>query len=182
MVSRLLKSCATPPVNWPTASIFCDWRSASSPLRRSVMSIGFRHRADDGAMLIAQRAHREVEIALADRQMQPHLGLHLFAPHDGDEGIANGVAHAVGGGEPGRLPERLADDVTGLGANARQRRLVGIEHVAVMVEQPLILVAGLEDRAHLRFVGFELRGSLGDAQFQRLVQPAQLDLRLLWRR
>ena len=29
---------------------------------------GFRHRADDGAVLVAQRAHREVEIALADRQ------------------------------------------------------------------------------------------------------------------
>ena len=29
-VSRLLKSCATPPVSWPIASIFCDWRNASS--------------------------------------------------------------------------------------------------------------------------------------------------------
>ncbi len=28
--SRLLKSWARPPVNWPTASIFCDWRSFSS--------------------------------------------------------------------------------------------------------------------------------------------------------
>lgn len=28
--SRLLKSCARPPVSWPTASIFCDWRSCSS--------------------------------------------------------------------------------------------------------------------------------------------------------
>jgi hypothetical protein len=25
--SMLLKSCARPPVSWPTASIFCDWRS-----------------------------------------------------------------------------------------------------------------------------------------------------------
>ncbi|KRC17935.1 hypothetical protein ASE31_28480 [Acidovorax sp. Root217] len=32
--SRLLKSCAMPPVSWPTASIFCAWRSASS-CRRS---------------------------------------------------------------------------------------------------------------------------------------------------
>ena len=38
IVSRLLKSCATPPVSWPTASIFWDWRSASSAWRRSVMS------------------------------------------------------------------------------------------------------------------------------------------------
>ena len=29
-VSRLLKSCATPPANCPTASIFCAWRSCSS--------------------------------------------------------------------------------------------------------------------------------------------------------
>ena len=26
-VSRLLKSCATPPASWPTASIFCAWRN-----------------------------------------------------------------------------------------------------------------------------------------------------------
>ena len=69
--------------------------------------------------------------------------------------------------------------VAGLGANAGQRRLVRIEDVAVLVEQPLILVAGLEDRAHLRFVGFELRGALGDAQLQRFVEPAQIDLGLL---
>ena len=29
-VRMLLKSCATPPVSWPTASIFCDWRSCAS--------------------------------------------------------------------------------------------------------------------------------------------------------
>ena len=140
---------------------------------------GLRHRADDRAVLVAQRAHREVEIALADRQMQPHLGLDFFAPHDGDEGVADGVAHAVGRGEPRRFPERLADHVAGVGADAGERRLVGIEHVAVQVEQALILMAGLEDRAHLRFVGFELRGALGDAQFQGFVQPAQIDLGLL---
>ncbi len=140
---------------------------------------GLRHRADDRAMLIAQRAHREIEIALAGRQMQPHLGPDLFAAHHRDEGIANGVAHAVGRREPGRFPERPADDVAGLGADAGQRDLVGVKHVAVMVEQRLILMAGLEDRAHLGFVGFKLCGALGDAQFQRLVQPAQLDLRLL---
>ncbi|MNO92191.1 hypothetical protein D3C76_837580 [compost metagenome] len=44
-VSRLLKSCATPPVSWPSDSIFCDWisslraRSSSSwALSLSVMS------------------------------------------------------------------------------------------------------------------------------------------------
>ena len=33
-VSRLLKSCAKPPVSWPTASIFWLCRSASSTTSR----------------------------------------------------------------------------------------------------------------------------------------------------
>ena len=36
--SRLLKSCAMPPVSWPTASIFCAWRNCSSKPRRSLTS------------------------------------------------------------------------------------------------------------------------------------------------
>ena len=50
-----------------------------------------------------------------------------------------------------------------------------------MVEQPLILMTGLEDRAHLRFIGFKLGGAFGDPQLQRLVQPAELVLGLLGR-
>ena len=38
MVSRLLKSWAMPPVSWPIACIFCDWRNCSSMARRSVTS------------------------------------------------------------------------------------------------------------------------------------------------
>ncbi len=38
MPSRLLKSCATPPVSWPTASIFTAWRNCASIALRSVMS------------------------------------------------------------------------------------------------------------------------------------------------
>ena len=34
-VSMLLKSCAIPPVSWPIASIFCEWRSASSAWRNA---------------------------------------------------------------------------------------------------------------------------------------------------
>ena len=37
-VRILLKSCATPPVSWPTASIFCDCRSSSSIFWRLVRS------------------------------------------------------------------------------------------------------------------------------------------------
>ena len=94
---------------------------------------GVRHRADDRAVLIAQRAHREVEIALADRQAQQHLGLDFLAPHHGDEGVADGVAHAFGAGKPRRVPERLADHRAGLGADSGQRRLVGIQEIAVLV-------------------------------------------------
>ena len=35
-VSRLLKSCATPPASRPTASIFCDWSSFCSLSSRAV--------------------------------------------------------------------------------------------------------------------------------------------------
>jgi hypothetical protein len=33
-MSRLLKSCATPPVSWPIASMRCDSRSACSAFSR----------------------------------------------------------------------------------------------------------------------------------------------------
>src|SRR6516164_4128582 len=36
--SILLKSWAMPPVSWPSASIFCDWRRISSALSRSSLS------------------------------------------------------------------------------------------------------------------------------------------------
>ena len=111
--------------------------------------------------------------------MQPHLDLDFFAPHDGDEGVADGVAHAFGCGKPRRFPERLADHLAGVGADSGERGLVGIQDVAVLVEQPLILMAGLEDRAHLGFAGFQLRRPLGDPQFEDFVQPAQIVLGLL---
>ena len=38
MVSRLLKSCATPAARRPIASIFCAWRSCASSSRRVVTS------------------------------------------------------------------------------------------------------------------------------------------------
>ena len=37
-VRMLLKSCATPAANWPTASSFCEWRSCFSRLRCSLTS------------------------------------------------------------------------------------------------------------------------------------------------
>ena len=37
-ISRLLKSCATPPVSWPIVSIFCAWRNCSCAFSRAATS------------------------------------------------------------------------------------------------------------------------------------------------
>ena len=49
----------------------------------------------------------------------------------------------------------------------------------MLVEQALILMAAFEDCAHLGFVGFQLRRSFGDPQFEDFVQPAQIAFGLL---
>ena len=51
--SRLLKSCATPPVSWPTASIFWAWRSASSAFARRCDLFG-----DAALQRLVQRCQR----------------------------------------------------------------------------------------------------------------------------
>ena len=48
-ISRLLKSCATPPVSWPTASSFCACRSCFLRLHPRRDLVGFRHDGDDRA-------------------------------------------------------------------------------------------------------------------------------------
>ena len=80
----------------------------------------FRHRADDGAVLVAQRPHGEVEIAIADRQHAAASRSSPPAPRmTAAKGVAHGFAHAVGRGEPRRFPERLCDDVGDVGARSR---------------------------------------------------------------
>ena len=59
MVSRLLKSCATPPVSWPIASIFCAWRSASSTRSRSsIWAMSARFAAASSSVRSPTRASR----------------------------------------------------------------------------------------------------------------------------
>ena len=60
------------------------------------------------------------------------------------------------------------------GADARQRRRIRVNDIALEIQQALILVAGLEDGAHLRFAGLKLRGALPDALLQRFVETAKL--------
>ena len=43
-VSRLLKSCAMPPVSWPTASIFCAWRERFFRMR-AALGLGLQRAA-----------------------------------------------------------------------------------------------------------------------------------------
>ena len=141
---------------------------------------GLRHRADDRAVLVAQRTHREVEIALADRQAQQHLGLDFFAPHHGDEGVADGVAHAFGVAENHGVSQNGLP-ITSL-ASVRipaSAVLLAYRTSPCRLSSALILMAGLEDRAHLGFAGFQLRRPLGDPQFEDFVQPAQIVLGLL---
>ncbi len=78
MVSRLLKSCATPPVSWPTASIFCDCRSASSAMRALVDRLG------DAAL---QRRVQLAQFLLAGVQLfqpRPRLVLPASAAQRGE--------------------------------------------------------------------------------------------------
>ena len=61
--SRLLKSCAMPPVSWPMASILCDWRSCSSVRSRSrvlLLHPGFERRVQVLQRLLGTLAFRDV--------------------------------------------------------------------------------------------------------------------------
>jgi hypothetical protein len=80
---------------------------------------GLGNGADNFAMLVAQRTHRKIEIALAYRQMESHLDLDFFSLHHRGEGFAHRIAHALGAAEPGSFPKRLADHVDGVSANSR---------------------------------------------------------------
>ncbi len=85
--SRLLKSCATPPVSCPTASIFCAWRSASCAFSRSI-DFGFETDNRRGELLCAP-----LELVIRPSQRRLTRGQH---PDDqrgqgkdqGDEAIA----------------------------------------------------------------------------------------------
>ena len=67
-VSRLLKSCAMPPVSRPTASIFCDWRSASSVAsRRAISSRSIRFAAASRRVRRSARRQSAIIAAVAGR-------------------------------------------------------------------------------------------------------------------
>ena len=130
-------------------------------------------------MLIEYRPHRKIEIPVADRQMQQHFRPYALATKDCGKAIVDHFARARRSRKPWRIPKRLADDVGSSGSNTRQRGLVRVNDVALQIQQPLILVAGLEHGARSCFVRLKLGGALLDALLQRFIEAAQLVLGFL---
>ena len=62
-ISRLLKSCATPPVSWPIASTFCDWRSCASTRSRSAICSVSRSLACAAARCARRPARSSIALA-----------------------------------------------------------------------------------------------------------------------
>jgi hypothetical protein len=91
--SRLLKSCAIPPVSWPTASIFCDWVSALTLVLMAWLALA-RARAEEQALADLKREHAQGDDGL-DRE--------------GD--VDRIVADPAPGVEPLGLAGRCAGDV-----------------------------------------------------------------------
>ena len=68
IASILLKSCAMPPVSWPTASIFWSWRvCASAAIRLSDL----RHQAPIGFLQGVARRDRPGELGAAKPEREP---------------------------------------------------------------------------------------------------------------
>src|SRR6185436_1654904 len=83
--SRLLKSCAMPPVRWPIASMRCAWRSWASSCARSAAArlrpaaVEDRHRAHlhlQHRAVLAVALHLEI-----DRLAGDHAAVHLLRQH-----------------------------------------------------------------------------------------------------
>ena len=138
--------------------------------------------AGNRAMLIEHRPHRKIKIAVADGQMQKHFGSHAFALPDRGKAIEDRLAGARCRGKPERIPKRLANDVRHAGLDPGQRRLVGVDNVALQIQQSLVLVAGFKDGAQLRFVGLKLRGTFLDPLLEGFIQTAQFAFGFLGRR
>ena len=59
MVRMLLKSCATPPVSWPTASIFCACMSCSL-VRRWLLASCATRRSNITATMVSSRTREAI--------------------------------------------------------------------------------------------------------------------------
>ena len=76
-VSMLLKSCAMPPVSWPTASIFWAWINCSSA---SALLGDVPHEVvDDIAVAAAKRGERDLDrefvaVPVHRGRLEPHAG------------------------------------------------------------------------------------------------------------
>ena len=93
-VSRLLKSCAMPPVSWPTASIFCAWRSACSVISRRAVSCAQLLRSGASRRVRAQRHHAEAEHRQRRRHAEDQMPATCRRSHiRGDRGRVDAGHH-----------------------------------------------------------------------------------------
>ena len=132
MVSRLLKSCAMPPVSWPTASIFCACRSASSTFSRSLMALATRASSSSLSSL-SSSSIRRLMVDIDQHAGKPHrlaARVEIDAPARLDPAIAAiGLAHAIIApietAALQRLESRLTDQWTVFLVNGVHRRRRG---------------------------------------------------------
>ena len=91
-ISRLLKSCAMPPVSCPMASIFCDWSSASRACSRAFcvsLALGDVARdlgeADERAGFVADRIDHDT--GPEPRAVLAHAPAFLLEPPFAPRGV-----------------------------------------------------------------------------------------------
>ena len=90
-----------------------------------------------------------------------HRDLDAFAGRDARDALAHFLRHAGRSGEPGRFRKILADHVLEAALDARERRRVHIDDLAVGGEQPLVHVGRLEHGADVLFALLQGGGALG---------------------
>ncbi len=108
-VSRLLKSCATPPASWPTACIFWDWTNCASSVFSSVASESTA--SSEGApsrMVRVKATCRKISGAVDDAARD--LGA-------AERAAAGGVGEPLGD-RPAEALDQLGDVDAGLGARS----------------------------------------------------------------
>src|ERR1044072_2302085 len=151
-VRRLLKSWAMPPVSWPTASIFCAWRSASSARSRSATSASSLARGDLGLQPIEREA--EVRGAPGDLLLQGLGAQFPFGDVVGGADEADMLALrpparlrdraqpaplAVGAAEAALEHERFQRGLAGQRFGEDPGRILGMDDVAPIIVDRLLV-------------------------------------------
>ena len=117
-VKRLLKSCATPPVSWPTASSFCDWANCS---RASLSSRRVSRRILSVRMRCAEPAARmRLGVAI------PIMKMRISVEDSSRTLPANGLPATTV--PQAAKPKRMSSGGGGIARTAAQRRPYRRQH------------------------------------------------------